>query len=62
MIKKNELLNKLMINKKIKMVNFYSREWDPIYTLVLWVSKDKNNAILLDIDNLEWSYAHRQYN
>lgn len=59
MIKKNELLNKLMICKKIKMVNFYSKEWDPINTLILWKSKDNNNAILLDINNLEWSYANK---
>lgn len=52
---KKTILKKLQSSQNVKLVNYDSRNWYD-HVLVLWVSKDKKDYIVLDLEKLEWSY------
>lgn len=56
MLKKKEIINKLMNARQMTLINYNDSDWHPESCLILWKSKDGNNEIIINVDDLEWAF------
>lgn len=56
MLKKKEIINKLMNARQMTLINYNDSDWKPESCLIIWKSKDGKNEIIINVDDLEWTF------